>query len=255
MNGLPLGGPWGHFAVAVAAAAAVDTLGPSPASACSCMAPPPPAEALAESDHVFEGRVTAIDQTDAGAAADPRGDGDLAGGGAPPPPPLPGALTVTFEVVRTWKGADAEKFSVVTAGNTAACGFPFEEGETYLVYATAGDHDEDGADDDVEGPLPGTGLCSRTKAIPDAGEDLAALGAGVVPVDVSGERESDGTESTSDDPGDPVDAPAAGAPKGQGGCRSCQVHPGGGLRAPALGFGMLLGWCLRPRGRGRRPRR
>jgi hypothetical protein len=45
------------------------------------------------------------------------------------------------------------------------CGFPFQIGETYLVYA----------DDDEESDVMTTGACTRTRRLSDAGDDLAYL--------------------------------------------------------------------------------
>ena len=45
------------------------------------------------------------------------------------------------------------------------CGFAFQKGETYLVYA----------DDDEESDVMTTGACTRTRRLSDAGDDLAYL--------------------------------------------------------------------------------
>ena len=45
------------------------------------------------------------------------------------------------------------------------CGFNFQVGETYLVYATG----------DEESPVLSTSLCSRTRRLTDSGEDLGYL--------------------------------------------------------------------------------
>ena len=45
------------------------------------------------------------------------------------------------------------------------CGYDFQIGETYLVYA----------DDDEETSVLTTGVCTRTKRLSDAGDDLAYL--------------------------------------------------------------------------------
>ncbi len=45
------------------------------------------------------------------------------------------------------------------------CGFNFQVGETYLVYATG----------DEESPVLSTSVCSRTRRLTDSGEDLAYL--------------------------------------------------------------------------------
>jgi hypothetical protein len=52
-----------------------------------------------------------------------------------------GAREVQLDVLRSWKGA-AEHAVVRTQGQRTACGYPFELGRTYLVFADRG---EDGA--------------------------------------------------------------------------------------------------------------
>ena len=113
------------------------------ASACSCMKLTP-AQGLSSSHAVFSGEVTNIAQNEATRF---RG------------------LEVTLRVKKVWKGAPAEEVKVHTAGSSAACGFPFVQGKTYLVYAV---HDE--AD-----PMR-VSLCSRTALLEDAGEDIEFLG-------------------------------------------------------------------------------
>jgi Tissue inhibitor of metalloproteinase len=62
-------------------------------------------------------------------------------------------VTVKLAVQRYWKGKVSNEIKITTASNSAACGFNFEVGKDYLVYAT-----------DNNGKLS-TGLCSRTAAI------------------------------------------------------------------------------------------
>ncbi|HYE17438.1 MAG TPA: hypothetical protein VEA69_03280 [Tepidisphaeraceae bacterium] len=117
------------------------------AVACSCLPNPPPAEALKAAGAVFLGKVTAID----------RGAGQFAG------------LTVTIEVDRTWKGPGEKTLTVNTASDGAMCGFTFEVGKSYVVYAHA------------EGKALSTSICTRTAHVDAAGEDLKALGEGKKP--------------------------------------------------------------------------
>ena len=122
------------------------------AYACSCMMPAPPLEAMANSDAVFAGKVVRID-TQEGAitsSADP--------------------IKITFEVSRVWKGEQNSAIALATARDSASCGYPFMVGEEYLVYANSS---ETGLT---------TGLCSRTMPLSTAGEDLDALGEGIVPL-------------------------------------------------------------------------
>lgn len=148
-------------------------LTPSSAAACSCMRSTP-AEAREGADAIFEGRVSQIEASE-------------------------DHVRVTFAVTQQWKGVDAETLTLRTATNSAACGYAFAEGETYLVYAHA-----------HEGGLETT-LCDRTALIADAGEDLAELGSGSTPVDVS--QPAVGT--------DPEATPPTAEPAASRGCASC----------------------------------
>lgn len=106
--------------------------------ACSCVMPPGPEAARDASDAVFSGKVTGIARS-----------GRM--------------LEVTIQVDRAWKGAPCGELTLETAADGATCGFGFEEGKSYLVYAAE------------EGGLT-TNLCTRTRSIDQAEEDLAALG-------------------------------------------------------------------------------
>ena len=75
------------------------------------------------------------------------------------------SLEVSLSVKRAWKGIDREEVLAITASNSAACGYPFAEGSTYLVYAYRD------KDDTLR-----VSLCSLTKPIDQAGADLAHLG-------------------------------------------------------------------------------
>ncbi len=193
----------------------------STAFACRCVRSTP-ADALARAAAVFEGRVLEVTpvRNDAPvelAAPCVSGDCDER-----PSEPTPEAVTtsvdVRFSVTRQWKGVTTEEIRVRTARDSAACGFPFEVGEDYLVYASA-----------EQGGALSTGLCDRTARVADASEDLTALGGpGDVPVDVRGEE-----PATSDEP------PA------RGGCASCAAS---GEGAP-LGLLVLAPLALRRRRR------
>lgn len=81
-----------------------------------------------------------------------------------------GALVVKFSVLRTWKHVKAAEVTVRTPPNDSMCGYTFEVGQTYLVYAGSV----------IEGEL-WTNHCTRTKNIRDASEDIRALGQGRAP--------------------------------------------------------------------------
>lgn len=123
---------------------------PQRAYACSCVPPAPPAEAFANAEAVFAGKVIHWSVPNStGSSADP--------------------IHVTFNVSTVWKGPASRILAVQTASSGASCGYGFVLPEEYLVYAY-------GAGDDLE-----VSLCSRTRPLADAAEDLAELGAGEVP--------------------------------------------------------------------------
>jgi hypothetical protein len=76
---------------------------------------------------------------------------------------------VTFRVSAAHRGSVGTKVEVRTGGSSASCGFPFEEGERYLVYAHQG-----------AGGLA-TGICSRTRRLVDAADDLAYIRSAFAP--------------------------------------------------------------------------
>lgn len=126
----------------------VRALIPAPAYACSCAAPPSALYALAQSSATFSGRVIDIDSPS----------------GYEP-------LRVRLEVETVWKGPVQPEIEIRTAQDSAGCGFFFERNVAYLVYAYE-------ADDALF-----TNLCSRSLPLDQAGEDLAALGAGAAPAE------------------------------------------------------------------------
>lgn len=115
-------------------------------TACSCVQPGTPSTELNQSDAVFSGTVTDI-----------RSTGQY-------------SVAVRFDVTEVWAGPVTPTITVSTADNSAACGYPFEEDEQYLVYATGS-----------AGTQYGVSLCSRTTQLSRAEADLAALGDGTRP--------------------------------------------------------------------------
>jgi hypothetical protein len=125
-------------------AIAVAGLVPRAADACSCMPPRQPCQAVWKARYVFSGAVTAI-RTEQG------------------------QRVVTFRVERTWRHdipgrSLPETVTVSTARDDGACGYPFARGGTYLVYA-------DGEALTSMGLR--TSICTRTRPIEEAAEDLA----------------------------------------------------------------------------------
>ncbi len=134
----PIAVPAAALALAAALAA------PPPAAACSCVEPGPPAAEAVRADAVFAGEVVGVEP--------------VARQGLP-------RLRVTFALTAVWKGVpEGDTVSVHTARDSSTCGYPFELGERYLVYAHA---TPDGL---------ATGICSRTRRESAAAPDRAALG-------------------------------------------------------------------------------
>lgn len=73
-------------------------------------------------------------------------------------------LEATFEIESRWKGARSATIRVRTPWFPALCGFPFEHGERYLVYAVLED----------DGRLY-TDACSRTRTSDEAGDEVIQL--------------------------------------------------------------------------------
>ena len=120
-------------------------------SACSCILPAPPKESLEQSTAVFAGKVVDIDVPSGIvlSTADP--------------------VKVTFGVSKIWKGPDYKTLVLTTARSGGSCGYSFKENEDYIVYAY-------GEEDKLT-----TGICSRTKLLANAQEDLQELVEGNLP--------------------------------------------------------------------------
>lgn len=129
-------------------------------SACSCAPPGTPQEELNRSDAVFAGQVESIQDSLTSGFMGPGQDYD-----------------VTFDIMRVWKGPETDTLKVKTSSSSASCGYSFQEGEDYLVYANEEYQVEDG---DLT-----VSLCSRTASLENAEQDVAALGAPAYTVDAS----------------------------------------------------------------------
>ena len=115
---------------------------PDCASACSCFGPSIE-QALSSSEAVFSGQVTAIEKE-------------------------AGTATATLRVTEVWKGPERGTLEVSTSSQESACGFPFEAGREYLLYA----YGKRGLKTDI---------CTGTKPLEKAGADLTVLGDGEKP--------------------------------------------------------------------------
>jgi hypothetical protein len=116
--------------------------------ACSCAPPPPPKKALEGATAVCLAEVVKIEE-----AGQER--------------------TVTLKVEKWWKGGDKAELVVSTAKSGAACGYGFEKGKRYLVYAGV----------EEKGKPLGVSLCSRTRTEKEAESsgDFKELGEGKAP--------------------------------------------------------------------------
>ena len=118
-------------------------LAPWPVLSCSCEPPGSPLEELALYDAVFAGQVVEIVEK----IEDPED------------------LTISFELSAVWKGELGMDVSIGTRLWSAGCGYHFELGEQYLVYAYSSE----------DGTLR-TGICSRTMLLAAAANDREQLG-------------------------------------------------------------------------------
>ena len=75
---------------------------------------------------------------------------------------------VVFQVSGAWKGMNEQVAYVFTQRDGTACGYPFEEGKEYVVWAVRDDVD-------VPGELA-TGTCRSTREVQNASEQLKQLG-------------------------------------------------------------------------------
>jgi hypothetical protein len=105
---------------------------------------------LASAEAVFSGTVVAVRDTMIGTSAEYG--------------PFP-RRKVTLRVDRAWKGVESKTVVVLTGQGGGDCGFPFERGESYLVYA----HGQPGQ------PIS-AGICGRTTQLARAAADVRALG-------------------------------------------------------------------------------
>ena len=127
------------------------------ALACDCSLPESPLVALEGSAAVFSGELVSI-------------DGDV-------------GVILTFEVSRVWKGPVEETLVLTTLSLGAGdCGYPFEAGRAYLVYANGG------------GDLLSVWLCNGTLPLEYAQEDLKVLGEGQIPGQAAAAPETEDPE-------------------------------------------------------------
>lgn len=128
---------------------------PGKVSACMCDYPRSPTEELKASSAVFTGEVVSrgYAERDDGYADD---------------------FVAEFNVSTVWKGSVGTTIQVATASDGAACGFYFQVGGQYLVYAS----------NDYPPYDLSTSLCNRTRPLFEAADDLAELGEGQSPTSI-----------------------------------------------------------------------
>lgn len=144
---------------------------PTPVYACSC-APSSIDEARQQADAIFLGNVIAVDRHIKASQ----------GMRVRLTRPFPfvaldrqwgrftGPSHVTFELNQAWKGAAQQRVTIeALEQNGVNCGYSFEVGQPYLVYAR-----------DTGATLEHI-LCGRTRTVQEAQADVAALGPGFAP--------------------------------------------------------------------------
>ena len=109
------------------------------------MGPNAPCQAFGEADAVFSGQVISINTQDFG----DRGWSNR---------------LVRFLVKESFRGVNTPELEVTTGMGGGDCGFGFQIGKEYLVYAYPG-----------EGKKLATGICTRTSLLTKADEDLAYI--------------------------------------------------------------------------------
>ncbi|KAA0546378.1 hypothetical protein FZW96_16920 [Bacillus sp. BGMRC 2118] len=127
---------------------------PSQSFACSCMAPGTVEEEFNRANSVFSGKVIRIEENSSS-------------------PDNLTPIKVVFEVKNTWKGTQDSEVAVYTGTDSASCGYSFVQGKKYLVYASESD-----------GHMT-TSLCSITKPLAAADEDLSILKDGEKPTNIT----------------------------------------------------------------------
>lgn len=85
-------------------------------------------------------------------------------------------VRVVLDVSRVWKGPAYETLTVETARSGASCGYDFDEGRRYLVYADKSSLPEGGDTESLQ-----VGLCGATRPIPETGAATLLGESGAVP--------------------------------------------------------------------------
>ena len=150
---------------------------PEPSYACSCVPPDSPREALANSAMVFMGTVVSVPVFE-------DDDGFSVG---------TDTVRIEFDVHTVWKGTVTRPMFLTTRRWSESCGYPFVEGVTYVVYSRDGST---------------VSLCSRTRPLSEATEDLIELGPGKVPASNATTPKPDISERQPVEPAAPTPVPS-----------------------------------------------
>ncbi|HVP38382.1 MAG TPA: hypothetical protein VMS93_04285 [Candidatus Saccharimonadales bacterium] len=121
----------------------------SAAKACSCGPPPAVLDEWAMADVVFEGTVLGRHNPLSSHPSRIRSSAE--------------PVEYRFRVTRIWKGTLSDTTAVWSAAMSASCGYPFQVGQSYLVYSES-----------HESQLR-AGACGNTKPLDQAADDQRAL--------------------------------------------------------------------------------
>lgn len=130
---------------------------PSKSYACSCALQTDPIKAVERSKVVFSGKVLAIEPQ----VLDINGI-------------LDHKIAVHFDVEKSWKGMNQTQAIVLTNLGEPSCGYTFQLGEPYLVFA----YDYNFKENMLE-----TSSCSLTKKLTNATLELSKMGQGIDPIE------------------------------------------------------------------------
>lgn len=126
-----------------------------PSYACSCAESLPVKKELQRSSAVFSGEVIEM--------LDDNENSSVISSDDP--------IAVLFKVEESWKEMNQTEVAIYTARSSASCGFEFALGNEYLVYA-----------DETDGEFS-VNLCSNTKLLSSATDDIQELGEGKKPTE------------------------------------------------------------------------
>lgn len=149
--------------VSIAALLVLGALHPFHATACSCVPPGNPAEEAARASDVFMGEVIRVEDSQPPNTWWNRLLWRLGMGPDPTTMSSSRPIDYTFRVLEPFTGAHADTVVVASSADGASCGYRFEKGRRYVVYAT--EHQRELR----------AGLCSLTGPASDPRSGLAWL--------------------------------------------------------------------------------